>query len=205
MASLDFSWAVRRVDTALRRRQGIAEYSDDPKCMLRYSLARVKRARTLSDGVAVAAGEPVLEIHYWNEHLPTIPRDGAYSAWAAQFVDRLVGSLYLLGDRMERDPKFADIVALRGAPAFAEGSRNGLQLARICRRIGFDIVEPQTAVGLGARLHGFFDSILVWALVWTFNRAGLRMRGLAHGRIEIWMSRAKFVSRYGAGAAKVSR
>ncbi len=200
MASLDFSWAVKGVDAMLRRRHGIVEYSDAADCMLRYSLARAKRARTLSDGASVVAGAPVVEIHYWNERLPVIPREGSYSGWAAQFAGRLVGSLHLLGEKIERDPKFDGVVAFSGAPAFARGSRNGLQLARICRRIGFDILEPEAATGLGGRLHAFFDGVLVWALVWAFNRAGLKTRGLAHGRHEIWMSRAKFLSLYGARA-----
>ena len=48
-----------------------------------------------------------------------------------------------------------------------------------------------------ARVHRFFDSVLVWGLVRAFNPSGLRSHGLWHSRIQIWMSRRKFIGRYG--------
>jgi putative NADPH-quinone reductase len=66
--------------------------------------------------------------------------------------------------------------------------------------LGFDVVESDGGTGIPARIHGFFDSVLVWGLVWAFNPSGLKSHGLWHGRVQIWMSRQKFIGRYGERA-----
>ena len=68
-------------------------------------------------------------------------------------------------------------------------------LTRLCEHVGWEIVPPAAA---GGRWHARLDSLLIWGLIWAFQPAGLRGRGVAHGRIEVWMSSAKLTGRYGS-------
>src|ERR1700681_4445282 len=61
------SGAVRQLDAALRRRQGIIEFTRDPQCILRLSAHRAEADVLLRDR-RVQRGEPIGEIHLWNEH-----------------------------------------------------------------------------------------------------------------------------------------
>jgi hypothetical protein len=193
VTSLDLSWAVRSVDAMLRRRQGIEEFTDDPACIFRISLARAGRALVLSDGAAIRPADPIVEIHYWNEHLSPIPEQGLNPAWAASFKRGLRYSLALVADLVAHDPRFGSVVAIHGAPAFAVESGAGSS-ARISERLGYDVVGDERAHG---PIHAWLDSVLVWFLMWTFNRTSTRGRGISHGRIQIWMSRRKLIERYG--------
>jgi hypothetical protein len=180
----------------LRRRQGIEEFTDDPECLFRISLERAGRALVLSDGAAIRPADPVLGIHYWNEHLPPIPEQGLNPAWAASFRRGLGYSLTLIADLVAHDPRFGGVVAIHGAPAFAARSGAGTS-ARISARLGYDVIEDE---GGERPIHVWLDGVLVWFLMWTFNRASTRGRGISHGRLQIWMSRRKLIERYGRGA-----
>ncbi len=197
MPRLDLSWCVRSIDALLRRCHGIEEFTDDAQCVYRVSRTRAKCARTLSDGVSIAAGQPILQIHFWHEHLPAIPKDGPNAAWANVLKRRLRHSYELVADEIEANPRWASIGAIQAEPTFAYRSDGGGSLTRICELLGFDVVDRDGGNDMPARIHGFFDSVLVWGLVWAFNPSGLKSHGLWHGRIQIWMSRRKFIGRYG--------
>jgi hypothetical protein len=194
---LDPLWVVRSLDALLRRCQRIEEFTDDAQCVYRVSQTRAKCARTLSDGVSIAAGQPILQIHFWHEHLPAIPRDGPSAAWANVFKGSLRHSYELVADELEANPRWASIGAVQAEPTFAYRSDGARPLTRISELLGFDVVHVDGGKGISARIHGFFDSVLVWGLVWAFNPSGLKSHGLWHGRVQIWMSRQKFIGRYG--------
>ena len=106
MSTLDLAWAVRGVDSVLRSRFGIEEFSDDPDCIFRISRDRALRPRILSDGAAIRRGDPVLQVHLWNEHLPAMSRDGRSAAWANLFKRRMLCSFALLANRIENEERF---------------------------------------------------------------------------------------------------
>ena len=58
------------LDEWLRRQNGMLEYSDSPDCMLRVVRRRAECEMTLSDGVVVVRGDPILDLHFWNERIP---------------------------------------------------------------------------------------------------------------------------------------
>jgi hypothetical protein len=195
VANLDLTWAVRGVDSLLRSRQGIEEFTDDRECLLRISLARADRAIVLSDGIGIRAGESILRLHLWNEHLPVMPDEGPSAAWANLIKRRMRYSLAIIAGRLDRDARLAEIHAMQGAPTFPR--RLGpLQLARIAGHFGFDVIEPEKHAGTAGQLHALFDSVLLCALIWAFNPAGLRGKGLLYRRCEIWMSRRKLIDCY---------
>ena len=62
--------AVMRLDSWLRHRLAIFEYSDREDCILRLQLMKADRPLALSDGTRIEAGDLIVNIHLWNEHLP---------------------------------------------------------------------------------------------------------------------------------------
>jgi hypothetical protein len=183
----------------LRRRQGIEEFTDDPACIFRISLAPAGRSVVLSDGASIRPADPIVEIHYWNEHMPQVPEQGLTPAWAGSFRHGLSHSLSLIADLLIREPRFREVAAIYGAPAFAV-LRGGDISTRISRHLGFDVLGENRDHGA---IHTRFDSMLVWALTRTFNRGSGRGHGVPRGRLHIWMSRRTLIERYGP-AGKVS-
>ena len=57
---------VRSIDRRLRKSFDIFEYSSDDTCIFRARLCHAERTLELPDRI-VSAGEPVLELHFWNE------------------------------------------------------------------------------------------------------------------------------------------
>ena len=191
MVDLDLSRTVKGVDALLRARQRIEEFTDDRDCVLRVSLGKSGRAVTLSDGAHVAPDDMILRLHLWNEHLPIMPENGPNAAWAASFATRMRHSLALIAARLDRDPRLADIAAAQGAPAFP-WRLGASQMSRIAAHFGFDAFEHESGA-----VHAFLDSILLRGLVRAFNPAGQRGRGVLYRRCDVWISRAKLLSRYG--------
>ena len=193
MSTLDPTWAMRGVDAMLRHRLGIAEFADDPDCVLRISSERAKRDIALSDGVIVRAGDPIVQIHFWNEHLPALPPEGLNAAWTGVMKRRIRHSFAMPADLIERDPRYRGVAAIHGAPAFPR--RLGpAALARTLHHFGFDVTVPDRA---GGSIRDWFDSLLILGMNWAFNPVELRRHGKSYGRIQVWMSRAKLIERHG--------
>jgi hypothetical protein len=192
MSGSGFAWLLRRLDRMLRWRQGIFEFTDDPQCVFRVSVAPAGRALTLSDGAAIRPEDRVAQIHYWNEHLPLIPDAGHDATWASQFHRRVVHSLGLTAELLARDPRFADVAAIFAAPAFSADAGASIT-ARISRRLGYDVLDEPPHLN---PVHRWLDSFLVWNLMRIYNPVSTRGRGLAHGRVHVWMSRRTLLARY---------
>lgn len=200
MAYLDLSRAVRGVDSLLRQRQGIHEFTEDEECVFRLSLGPASREIQLADGTRVREGDLVLQLHFWNEHLPQMPEAGPSAAWAALMKRRMRRSLVAVAAYLERRHELDAVEALHGAAPFA--SRLGAaQAVRTAQRFGFEVVDPDGALEWRERIHVVFDSMLLWGLAYAFNPAGLRSKGLLRHRHQVWISRRKLLLRYGAPAA----
>ena len=192
--------AVRRLDAFLRRRQGIFDFSDDERCLLRVSVAAADEGFRFPGGSRIARGDAVGVLHLRNEHLPVIPRGGPDLRWAGAMRRGMAMSLKLLADAVERDPR------LRGLPAFGANavfvSRNGdSQVARLVGRYGFEWVTLDRPPGFWRRFHNFWENFLLFGLQWAFNPAGLRGKGFARPREPIWISREKLLEMYGSAAS----
>jgi hypothetical protein len=192
---VDLARVVRSVDSILRQRQGIRDFTEDPDCLFRISLTAAAAPLRLGDGTAIAVGDPIVELHFWNEHLPAMPESGPSAAWAVRLARQMRKSLSLLDRHLDEEPSLNSVVALTGAPPF--GSRIGeVQMARTGRRFGFEILDPEPNSELGDRVHMVFDSMLLWGLGWAFNRPGLRSKGLLRHRYRLWISRAALHARF---------
>jgi hypothetical protein len=200
VAYLDFGRAVRGVESMLRHHYRVKEFTDDGNCIFRISVMPSHCALVLSDGTAVQEGDPVLHLHFWNEHLPRMGSDGPSAGWANQMKRRVQASLATVSRHLDRERQYDGIQALTGAPPFA--SRLGpAQMVRTAQRFGFDVIEPDPQPELHQRLHGILDSMVLWGMAYTFNPAALRSKGLLRHRHQLWISRARLQLYHGGAAA----
>lgn len=200
MAYLDFGRAVRGVETLLRHHYRVREFTDDGECIFRISIMPSHRTLALSDGTAVQEGDPVLHLHFWNEHIPRMGKDGPSAGWANLMKRRVLASLATVARHLDGERQFDAVQALTGAPPFA--SRLGpTQMVRTAQRFGFDVIEPDAQLELHQRLHGILDSMVLWGMAYTFNPAALRSKGLHRHRHQLWISRARLQHYHGAAAA----
>ncbi len=184
---------VRAMDALLRRIYGVHEFCDDPDCVLR--LRRAKAQHDLFWGeIQVHAGDAVLELHLWNEHIPPLPPQGADLAWAIRFRRMLIRSLHGVATYMASKPDLNTIQAIGGITALLSPA-NHPGGVRLLERLGFVIIPYRHPLG---RFGEFWENLYTWWLMWTFNAASLRRRRVfSLRRLEVWTSRAAFMRRYG--------
>jgi len=187
---------MRRIDALMLRVLGIFEFSDDPACVLRLQITQAPRSLHLNDCV-VDAGEPVLELHLWNEHIPPLPPSGPDLAWATLMRRLLIRSFRALSEQMRCDSRLADVRAVGGVMSWLtiKGHPAGELLLR---RLGFTVMPSHNPLG---QFGEFWENLYSWLIMWAFNAASLRNRQLWNmRRAEMWMSVEEFLSRYGMRA-----
>ena len=182
---------VRWLDKRMRRGQGLIEFSSASSCILRVSRCGATETVSLTDGSVIRPGDVVLDIHFWNEHLPQAPSGLAFGGRFGRLLSRSIGEL---ARAIEADPRFADAVAVRGRLAFA-GARNAEDVRRFGAWFGFE-AAPQARLPLGRRIHDAFEDIWLFLLTWTFNPGALRGRSLRRRREDLWISRERLVEKY---------
>ena len=193
--------AIRRLDAHLRRKQGIFEFCDDPRCLMRVSLEPAEMDLEFADGTVVHAGEPVGVVHFWNEHLLTIPSDGPDLRWATAMRRSMQFTLHQLALALRTDPRLARAGAFGGTALLS--SRGGpSQIAKMAARFGFEWVSDKRKPSVWRGIHDFFQNFLVFGLEWAFNPAGLRGKDFLRPREPLYLSRQTLLERYGAAPAE---
>jgi len=187
---------VRALDRWMRRRQAITEFTDDPSCILRISLEAAERELRLADGAVVSLGDPIVEIHFWNERLPQASA-AIGLGWGRRFGRRLQRSFDSLAVALARDPRYSGVVAVRGHLAFA-GVRNNADCQRFGAWFGFEVAEETRPTTLSHRVHDVAEDFWLLALTYTFNPGALHGRSLVRRHDDMWISRARLIERYGA-------
>ncbi len=194
---------VFAIDSVQRRRHHVFEFEHDPGCILRLAQGRSREDRSLSDGTVVRQGDPILEIHFWNEHIPLMGRNGPCLDWGLQFYGRLHRSLHDLALYVACRPEFDAVVAIRGESSFAAAA-GWQRYARLIRRFGFDFVHPPPAEAAD-RMACFWESLYVWLIIWALHPVSLKGRSFVNAeRCEIWISRSELLRRYGLPNAELS-
>ena len=187
---------VLGLDEWLRRQSGMLEYSTSPDCMLRVVKSRAESAMTLSDGVVVQRGDPILDLHFWNERIPQSSASQGLG-WGGRFGRQLIRSFAELASAIESDPRLCDAVAIRGRLAFA-GARNRDEMRRFGRWFGLETPAEAPRLPLGQRLCEAAEDIWLVLLSYAFNPGSLRGRQMVRRRDDLWMSKATLVARYRA-------
>src|SRR5712672_4259028 len=132
---------VGSFDAWLRSFYGLRDLTDDPHCVLRIGSMPAPVPVSLSDGTEIGEGELVGALHLWNEHVPRYSGNGPTLAWAKEMRRRMLRSLGLLADFVERDPAWAPVRAFCGDSTLSSRI-GGLQTQRLARRHGFDPAQP---------------------------------------------------------------
>ncbi len=190
---------LRPIDKYLRRRLAIFEYSQSDDCMFRIEIVENAEDVLLVDGTRLRVGDRLIELHFWNEHVPMMPRGGATLAWARHISRCFDASMrelavFLAGQR--------DLDDIRGIHANMTGGakRQTQQLLRIVQRYGFEWIPSSGRETLGQRAHRFGENILVSALIRTYNPRAAQEGTLKRGRIPLYLSRHTLERYYGDAA-----
>ena len=187
---------IGRLDSSLRARQGIIEYTTSAQCIFRMEVTRSEDQIVLSDGTMVRNSDRILVLHLWNEHIPAFPPGGATFGWAGRLNRALETSLSELEAYLASRPDLDDIVAIRAEMALAAEERNDRVIA-LAARHGFEPVQAPR-MPLAKRLHRFGENILIAMLVLAHNPASFRIDTLRRSCRPIVLSRAALRRRFAA-------
>jgi hypothetical protein len=189
---------VRSIDRHLRKRFDIFEYSTQDTCIFRARFCNAEHALELRDRT-VSVGEPVLELHFWNEHLPPVPAGGHNMRWAVGGRRVLIASCRMLAACLEEDPRMAGPRAVGGiTPLFAAGDGSGWE--RIFARLGFVMQPHQNPSG---QFFEFWERAYAWMVMRTFAvGSGPSPKLASIRRTNFWISRDDFLRRYGSASAR---
>lgn len=187
---------ISRFDWFLRRLYGIREFTPEDNCIVRIAFRKSNRELTLSDETRILKGETIGELHFWNERIPPMPKDGPDLAWGLEFHRLMRRSLAELARYIESAPECKRVRAFRGETAV--DSQEGLkQAAELIGRLGFDLYPLGRSVSHLKPFLEFWENIYLWGLIWTFNPASLRGKRLIDlQRCQIWISRRRLLERY---------
>jgi hypothetical protein len=135
----------------------VFEYCHQPDCILRAQLSRLSSDVLLSDGTFGRAGDRVIDLHFWNEHIPVKPVAGYSLAWGCRFNRSLGKSLRGLAQFLMSKPQLSDINIIRAIT-------NLDSLHRIAARHGFTAIRDPVNPSLWEHVHRFGQNILYWLL-----------------------------------------
>ena len=133
-------WAIKATDAVLRRIGGVAEFESDATGLLRIQRGHATCALTLKDRARVARRAPVMDLHFWNEHLPPFPAGYADFDWTARVKEQLQASLHRLTLYIRARPELGDMQALRVRLSIAKRGPAPV-LGRLLAEAGFEPVE----------------------------------------------------------------
>jgi hypothetical protein len=185
------------IDRRLRDWNAVVEYSGDPRCILRIRVGRLDQAVSLDDGTIGRIGDRMIDLHLWNEHIPLIPRQGAWVNWARQWQICMDVSFRELVRFLIRRPDLNDISVLRTINAFGAGDRSAGNML-LMQRYGFELVAEAKPATVARRGHRLAENVLMTLMVMAHNPAALRNDTLFRGRTVLYMSRRVLEGRYGA-------
>jgi hypothetical protein len=189
------------IDMRLRRRHAVFEYSGHPGCIFRLEIASAPGPIALGDGTSARAGQRVAHLHFWNEHIPPFPQNGATIGWARQMQRLIAISLRELTRYLSSRPDLADVAVICGN--VPSGTRAQTEkLARIMAHYGFEVMPELGRPPIGRHLSRFAENILISLIVLSQNAGALRLDTLNRVRVPIYFSRRLLNEKFGdAGEA----
>jgi hypothetical protein len=184
---------IRRFDNWLSHVEGVEPFTDDPQCILRIQIARVNHPITFPDRT-IPSGSKALIIHFWNERMPVILDQGADLSYGLKLQRMAAHSLKLVAGHLQDHPTLNDVRVIGGITMFVssdtgDGGRASFQ------HFGFTIFPyPRSGGAFGE----FWENFYGWWLIWTYNPVSARSRRMLEmRRTEFWMTREKFLERFG--------
>jgi hypothetical protein len=196
---------LEAIDSRLRHQLGVSEYAQSPDCVFRMQIIRNADDIVLKDGTCLRQGDRIIDLHFWNQHVPLISEAGPTLGWACRMNDGFRHSLQELAQHLAARTDTGDIAAVRAVAALGADARNE-KITRILSRFGFEIVlklEPPPSLQQQIRRLG--ENILISLMVLTYNASALRRDTLRRGRVPAYLSRRALDERYGAGKKAACR
>lgn len=187
--------AVGHADTLLRRCHGVREFTTKRTCLFRIAVRHATHGANLSDGSTISPGDPIIELHLWNEHFLRIPPGGADFTWAKVMRRRFQDSLGDLAIHVDECGALESAVAVCGCGGIAYDG-NGGKIIRFMEKFGFEAFPCQQRHGIG-RMIDFFCDFWVFLLVCAFNPRSARTDLLFRRRCELWISREMLSRKFG--------
>ncbi len=189
---------LRWLDAIMRQYLNIFEFCHEEECLLRLSITHAAYDLILSDGTRVRSGEPIAELHLWNEHVPSMTEAGADLKWGYTFLRKLNYSMIALAAYTEVAPRLRNIRVFHGKIRFGNRNAGLAQLTHRSERWGFELVNRKCNEGLWQKIADFADNIYALGLMWLFNPASLSGKGLRGIKAdEVWISRETLISKFG--------
>jgi len=188
--------AIYALDTRLRRRLAVIEYSAHRSCIFRLGIARSRRELTLCDGTHLQPGDRVVQLHFWNEHMPLVPPNGPTIRWARGVQQNAITSLRELAFYLASRPDLRDINVICADAPFGTLAQSR-QVARMMEYFGFEAFTPHEPLSVGERIHRFGENILISLTVFAQNAAALRLDTLRRVRVPIYLSRRTLDEKFG--------
>ena len=187
---------VRLADAALRQIGGVSEFEAADDGLLRIAGGHAEHDFVFRDGTHVRQGQAVIDLHFWNEHLPPFPYGGPELGWKKRVRQQLMASLHRLAFRITGNTRLQRAQALRMTISIPILGQQSL-LARLLISTGFEAGEMASRKSAILR---FLDNIWAWLLTWTYNPRALAGWRFNRTRAEFWMSCARCLALYGDGA-----
>jgi hypothetical protein len=185
------------IDSLLRRYNRVYEFTSDPECLIRLQIGKLSHPLNLPSG-PVQAGEPFLDIHLWNEHLPALPPQGPDLAWATHSFRLFAQSLQAVAQEVKSHPDRYVGIRLAGAATGALAYGDHTSGADFVRRLGFTVMPAHPRLG---RFGEFWENFYSRWLMTAFNPGSLKSRGNQPlHRWEMWMPMEEFLNRFGSGS-----
>ncbi len=188
---------IRFLDRLLRRAYGIYEFWSAPDCIFRVSVSEADRRIELP-GLTLEKGARLVELHFWNEHMPRLPEGGPTVSWAKQLLRQVDRSFREVAKRAASDARLAGAQAIGGVMIAFEDEA-GFGAVAVLERLGFRVAPYRNPHG---ELAEFWSRLYSWVLLRAYQRHSLRGRRVSQlHRVDLWMPMADFMSRYGARAS----
>jgi hypothetical protein len=187
-------------DRWLQRRNAVFEFTHDPLCVFRLQLCVAEQEVSLGDGTRLRPGDRTIKLHFWNEHIPTVPPCGASIGWARQMYRATEFSLREIAAFLARNPDLDDVAVLWANMSWGTADQSE-QLSRVTQRLGFEVFPQAANVDTIERLRRLGENILVSLMVLAQNTPALRRDSLWRDRTAIFLSRRILDRVYGGGPA----
>jgi hypothetical protein len=187
---------VLALDRRLRDRNAVVEYTSDPCCILRIEIGQLDRKVSFRDGTLARAGDRMIDLHLWNEHIPLISARGPSVGWARRWQHCMDLSFRELVHFLTCRPDLNDISVLRAVNAFGAGERSAGNML-LMQRYGFESIAAVTPATMALRSRRLAENILITLMVLAHNPAALKRDTLRRGRSVLFMSRRVLEARYG--------
>jgi hypothetical protein len=188
-------YLIYRLDALLRQLYRIREFTDDPGCLLRLAIKQAFTSLSLGDGTSIMPGDPVGELHLWNDHVPHFPPGGPTLGWARRAHASMVHSLSLLADHVQNSPEWQRVKAFY-ADVPISPKRSTASVQRVSRRYGFEPALRRRTVWRS--VHNVIESLLLGGLAYAYNPAASHRQKFLRQRQRIWIGRTTLIRLYGA-------